>query len=224
MKIRMWKRKQGFTLTELLIVIAIISVLASLLAPALQNALNAANKTSCANNLHGTFMGLRLYADDYADLIPQDWASYPSIPNGYMGYNDWLHRLVYNTYIPGGFTLNWGAGHSRGHSSVCPSREVGDFRTSYGGFALNNYGPSWNPGVSWANYRLRSFRHPGKKVVISEGGSFTNAVFVSMTANGQSVAAYRHKDTMNAAFVDGHIDTFNEYGGYVYYAYFSNVY
>ncbi len=71
------KRKQkfsNFTLIELLVVISIISILAGLLMPAINKALERAKDTACVNNLRQFGIAINSYQNDYKDQYPP-WLS-----------------------------------------------------------------------------------------------------------------------------------------------------
>src|SRR4051812_24787775 len=103
------KKRQGFTLVELLVVITIIGMLMSLLLPAVQSAREAGRRNTCANNMRQvgvammTFENTKKSYPGYANVINQKRASYIVTLLPYMERND-IYQL-WQTQAPGALTF-----------------------------------------------------------------------------------------------------------------------
>ncbi|MBU0478539.1 prepilin-type N-terminal cleavage/methylation domain-containing protein [bacterium] len=86
--------KHGFTLLELLVVIGIIAVLASILLPVVNRAREEGRKTACIQTMRQIYLAVSMYKDDYNNYLPP-WLSnlYPS----YIGTNKKIYLCLSDT-------------------------------------------------------------------------------------------------------------------------------
>jgi type II secretory pathway pseudopilin PulG len=124
--------KKKFTLLELLIVIAVITILISLLLPALKNAKGVAQKTNCLNNIRQLGLSLISYANDYNGMTPPTWSS--------TGATEiWYTCLIENEYVKDKTLL------------LCPY--FSPYKFSFG--SGKTYGMRRLPDVGLAVYRIK---------------------------------------------------------------------
>ncbi len=86
-------KKDGFTLVEMLVVIAILAALAGLLLPALSGARERARRTTCINNLRQLGVAYEMYAEDHYEKFPDQQTAL------YSGATDSSFKSIYPYYI-----------------------------------------------------------------------------------------------------------------------------
>lgn len=93
--------KKGFTLVEIIVVIAILSIIALLAAPEVTKLLSSSNKQVCSDKrktLTSEYLAMRPYTDNAQNKVLQD-AEKPICPNGgVISFDSDLSKFICNLH------------------------------------------------------------------------------------------------------------------------------
>ena len=165
-----WPRKRGFTLVEMLVVIAVIVVLMAILFPVFSRVRAHARKVKCISNLEQIAIALKKYRDDYNGRFPP--------PPVYVGGRVWGGTsALYPDYIDNTAVL------------ICPDdvdgRRAGAkaaHYSSYNGLTPGAGSGDWTPVPVYYNYNGYTFSGPPGGPIDSTGednGGTDNAGYIA---------------------------------------------
>lgn len=184
------KSSEGFTLVELLVVLAIIAVLAALLLPVLSRSKSSAQRIVCVNNVRQINLALQLYAGNHGDRIGY------STNDIYYSYKDSLL-----TYL--GMTAAYA---SNNPVFVCPAD------TTFHTLALTHYSSygfnGADRGTNDFGMAQRSFASVRQPSLTALNGEISGGIGVSW----HDGIPGEHDNARNVGgFVDGHVSYFKIY-------------
>jgi prepilin-type N-terminal cleavage/methylation domain-containing protein/prepilin-type processing-associated H-X9-DG protein len=184
----------GFTMVELLIVVAIVALLMSLLLPVCAAVLATARQASCLTNLRSLATAVRLYTGDHRGMYPRAWTSDTC---------RWMDLLA--PYVD-----------KKAEVYCCPSDDVRvplpwdhQITMSYG---INCFRFKDDAHCFWYGVSTVAVKRPAETILLADctpgkyyvggGNRFREPV---------PGVDYRHTDgSFNAVFCDGHAETLKE--------------
>jgi prepilin-type N-terminal cleavage/methylation domain-containing protein/prepilin-type processing-associated H-X9-DG protein len=227
----------GFTLLELLVVMAIILLLSGILLPAVGSAREQARMVFCGNNIRQIMTGIFAYSDDFHNYFPwggmagrnaeEDWVyggEVTSVPPPYDRLGDYslaIHPELGSifSYVTGRERLNdpWLTPDIGGRVFRCPSSGQWG-KTRWVTYSMNSFldfgwFTSEFPGLDNFSHR-RGFRislskSPSQKVFLVDesSNSVNDGLFVSGTLELMGMYDF-HNGKTNIIFLDGHMGLF----------------
>jgi prepilin-type N-terminal cleavage/methylation domain-containing protein/prepilin-type processing-associated H-X9-DG protein len=207
------QKQGGFTLVEVLITIAVISILAMFLFPAINRAREGARRVSCLNNMRQLSMAFNLYATDNDRRLPLTVDG----DNGVNIGSAWNYYTVFDgTGRASAFDMTKGSLFSYLKNPaiyICPSDGIGEY--SLNSYAVNGCAFSDTEiDARKAGKRMTKFRDTAKWMLLSEESSTTDTLNTStddgyLSLPSANVTTTRHGGGSVTAFMDGHAKWFS---------------
>jgi len=226
----------GFTLVEVLVVLAIIGIMAALLLSALGKAKEHGRTTVCRNNMRQITLGFLMYAEDNGELFPWPGGT-PDRANTNPNYAaDWcaggesaINQSLSSTWSAPGFGMNPECGSVFPYVTSQPRQAYDpDFKLPYPvylcpstktigerqrvNFSANGWldpgKPFGSGSVPAKGVMTTAVTDASRKVLLVNENPLTmlNPAFEPGTATGPN-AFTRHIENCNVSFADGHLES-----------------
>lgn len=206
-----------FTLIELLMVVAIITVLLAILLPSLHNAKDSARAIVCGSNLKQLGIALSAYASSYDGFCPRE-----DLDNGGCG-TTWMGKIIPEYLPPLSSSTPSSEGENTSLTLQCPlvAPLTAYWMSCYAlNFNLSGLRKSPAAADSWEpKIRLNRVRNTAALMLAMDGVkntyrrltpddiTYTNAgIYVNLTGSPKGERICRHPQiSANVLYCDGHV-------------------
>ncbi|MFG0249950.1 MAG: type II secretion system protein [Phycisphaeraceae bacterium JB051] len=205
------KSWSAFTLIELLVVISIVSLLISILLPALHTARARSRQVKCAANLKQFGVYFAQYAAEYNDRTPCSANAGNASPFWYTVLDSVMGTANYVTPSSGNLSL-W----------QCPENSKQEYRIGSGGgetrgsYMINGWSYPENPVYlgRFTDTRFSDILWPSKLYALFEGSYYRSDIFfndgtdsIPFMTSGVRNVRYPHLLALEMLYADGHVGT-----------------
>ena len=222
----------AFTLIELLVVISIVTLLISILLPALKQARQAAMSAKCLNNQRQAMIGFSMYLGDFDEYYPPHYKNFDFIDGKTDAWVPWYGKHFVGQYlnnshqcgtafppdqqIPSNDGLWCPVSQS---ASPTSSLSIGIGYNQFDGNCIHGYIGTWQKSQGYHIMRHSEMKYASEMFITADAEYYssyhkkiksTYRIRKMEYHNSEPYVVTRHLDAANIAFADGHARSSND--------------